>query len=578
MLAFVRHLSLPASPTLTSELPDTADASTKAHVLQALLLTVFACLALSLTWFSLGDHPLAGRSEGRYAAVSRAMADGQGWLVPQLDGQPHLTKPPLTYWLEAASMRIFGPREFAVRLPSAIAGSATILGLLALGWRIRGPRVGMLAAGVLAIMPLQVALSRLTLTDALLGLFWFGTLASGYLWVHNEGSRRRNWLIAMWTCVAFGLFTKGPPALLPVLVLVIWLGLSQHWRMLGKMRLVTGIALACLPLVIWAALVWWLHPEAVDIWYKETISRAVGTGDHPKPIWFLLPVFLVGLFPATAMMSLPGLNFPIRQGWQNIRKGRGEALWALAVVVPLVIFSLNKGKLVSYLLPLCPPLALLTAMMLEQWLVGEADRPQAKRRRPPEVVATLFFCLAMAIGAAFIAVIWQFGASAVWMPLPGVALVLTAGWLWWSWKRKPQYRTVGLMAVWLAILSTFAYGMEIEDVLTNTSGDRQLVWEVQQKLHTTDLQLATVGFADPALSFYTGHPVPRLDDMFKNKPDLPAELQSAVLVVQGRQWIKLAHKHPDFTSTYEPVMSWPGKHDDNLWWVLRPAGEGKNTI
>ena len=81
-------------------------------------------------FYGLGNHPLYGRSDARYAEVSREMAAGGEWLIPQKGDRPHLTKPPLVYWAEAAMMRLEGPTELAARLPSAIAGVAT-MGLLA---------------------------------------------------------------------------------------------------------------------------------------------------------------------------------------------------------------------------------------------------------------------------------------------------------------------------------------------------------------------------------------------------------------------------------------------------------------
>ncbi len=70
---------------------------------------------LAPLWLSLADHPIAPRSESRYAVVSKQMAASGDWLVPHLDDKPHLTKPPLTYWLQALGLRVYGFGEFAIR-------------------------------------------------------------------------------------------------------------------------------------------------------------------------------------------------------------------------------------------------------------------------------------------------------------------------------------------------------------------------------------------------------------------------------------------------------------------------------
>src|SRR5262245_13578306 len=90
-----------------------------------LLVPIFFLLCLATIWISLSDHALSPRSEGRYASVSMEMLDGGDWLVPHLLGRPHLTKPPLIYWLQASCLRVLGHNEMAMRLPSAVAGSLT---------------------------------------------------------------------------------------------------------------------------------------------------------------------------------------------------------------------------------------------------------------------------------------------------------------------------------------------------------------------------------------------------------------------------------------------------------------------
>ncbi len=71
-----------------------------------------------LVWFSPFDHPLYPHDEGRYAAVAAHMVDSGDWLVPVFRGEAHLTKPPLTYWLEGLAVLGFGRTEVSARLPA----------------------------------------------------------------------------------------------------------------------------------------------------------------------------------------------------------------------------------------------------------------------------------------------------------------------------------------------------------------------------------------------------------------------------------------------------------------------------
>ncbi|MEK7867008.1 MAG: glycosyltransferase family 39 protein, partial [Planctomycetota bacterium] len=93
--------------------------------------------------------PLAETSEGRYASIAAAMSDSGDWVVPRYNGSPHLEKPPLTYWLAAASIRLLGKTELAVRLPVLLAAIGLVLATAWLGAALFGARTGLLAAAML---------------------------------------------------------------------------------------------------------------------------------------------------------------------------------------------------------------------------------------------------------------------------------------------------------------------------------------------------------------------------------------------------------------------------------------------
>src|SRR5665213_4144193 len=82
-------------------------------------------LLLIVVWFGATGwiRPLTLPDEGRYVGVAWEMVRSGHWAVPTLDGLPFFHKPPLFYWLAAASMRAFGANEWAARLPSLIGAS-----------------------------------------------------------------------------------------------------------------------------------------------------------------------------------------------------------------------------------------------------------------------------------------------------------------------------------------------------------------------------------------------------------------------------------------------------------------------
>src|SRR5437868_9686822 len=111
------------------------------------LLLVVACALVSF-FFGLGTIPLTSPNEGLYAEAAREMVEGSSPILPRANGVVYLEKPPLLYWLAAASMRGFGENAFAARLPSALAAFATT-GLLVAAGRRLGPRSSGALAGVI---------------------------------------------------------------------------------------------------------------------------------------------------------------------------------------------------------------------------------------------------------------------------------------------------------------------------------------------------------------------------------------------------------------------------------------------
>src|SRR5438477_846491 len=77
--------------------------------------------------YGLAQFGLVGADEPRYAQVAREMLERHDWITPTLGGRPWLEKPPLYYWQAMAAYRLFGVRDWAARLPSAVDASLVVL-------------------------------------------------------------------------------------------------------------------------------------------------------------------------------------------------------------------------------------------------------------------------------------------------------------------------------------------------------------------------------------------------------------------------------------------------------------------
>lgn len=321
---------------------------------------VIAAIAVFVVFFQLGGRGLNEPDEGRYAEAGREMAASGDYITPHLNGAPHYTKPPLTYWLIAASLRTFGVNEFAARLPAALAALGTLLAVYLIGRRAIGEAGALWAVVVLLSSLLFLVIARLITTDMLLTC-WV-TWSVWALWRWSEDGLR--WRSAVWFFVflGLGLITKGPVATLLSLFALAglrWRNPELRLRHLcwGRGLLVT-LAIA-LP---WFIAVTWGHPELWGYFLgKETVGRVL-TDVHGRaePWWFFLPVLAGGMLPWTPWL---GLAFAMRRLSlpTDAKLVRLCLIWAGA---GLLLFTLSRSKLPTYVLPLLPALALLVALTL----------------------------------------------------------------------------------------------------------------------------------------------------------------------------------------------------------------------
>ncbi|MEM9414791.1 MAG: glycosyltransferase family 39 protein [Planctomycetota bacterium] len=574
------------------------------HPRRLWIVCVLALAVLPL-WLSLGNHPLNGRTEARYAVIAQAMANGEsGWLVPEFRGKAHLTKPPWAYWMSAASIALFGENEWAVRAPSALAGSVLVVGVFAFGRRLGGTRRGLLAAGLLGVQPLFVAVMRQPLTDPWLTLGWFGVLGCGYA----VGTRwaGRGWVLGFWAAVSLGLFAKAHLVLLPVGVVVLWLALQGRWDGLRRLRIWLGFPLAALPLLVWVVFVVKHHPDAVELWRHETLDRAAGSaagGDHAEAWWYFLPVYLVGLYPANLLVDLPRVG---RSVWAV--RGRPilallrlcqspNALWWLALGIPLLVFSLNAGKRMNYLLPLTPVIALLAAESLDHWLQkrNAKNDGQHKRKTPaahlglfawlrsPAGPATLAFAVCAVVGPFVFRHAYE-RASLIWLaPLILTALGVLAFALCW---RSARLRHTALVVGFVSLVIGWGWGGVLEDRIVTPRSARTLLNDLA-RLNTNSATptptIYTVGFEDNALVFYGS---PKSLRISPHAPDFSWRQTNpdAVFWLETATWDAM-QENPKPGSNAEAhlrlITRWPASpsdfgHEQHRYVLLRPQHSGSD--
>jgi 4-amino-4-deoxy-L-arabinose transferase-like glycosyltransferase len=323
---------------------------------------------LTLLWFAtLAARPLFNPDEGRYAEIPREMQSGGDWVIPHLNGLAYIEKPPLQYWATALSFRMLGPSEFAARLYPALTALGTILLVWRVARRLWGLEAGWRAAAVLSGMLMFVVLGQLLTLDMSLTFYMTSSLAA-FLWAQQAAEPRR-WMLLAWAAAGCGVLTKGlVAAAIPAAVLILYSAYSRDVAPWRRLHAKSGLPLFLVITVPWH---WLAARRLADFpeffFVHEHVARYLTPIAHrQEPWWFFGGVFLAGSVPWTlsALRVLGG-------GWR--RQPSPAAfnptlfLWIWVVFIG-VFFSLSDSKLMPYILPAMPALALLIAALPAQAL------------------------------------------------------------------------------------------------------------------------------------------------------------------------------------------------------------------
>jgi hypothetical protein len=297
--------------------------------------------------------------EGRYAEIPREMLLENDWIVPYLQGEPYLDKPPLLYWLVGISYRIFGAHDWSARLIPALAVHGCVLLTYLLGRKSLGERAALYGALMLSLAPGFITVGRLLILDGLLAFFVTLSLYAGFEAVRQERLAPGWWLVAAVSC-GLGVLTKGPVALV-LLVPPLW-----FYRCLaGRACRISAPALAGFAAVtLLIALPWYvaiclrLPRFAYYFLWQHNIVRFFAPFDHLRPVWFYGPVLLFGLLPATLLVPSVARFLLSIDPLLSAKRCPELGFSFIAGGWCVLFFSLSGSKLPTYILPAFPPLAL----------------------------------------------------------------------------------------------------------------------------------------------------------------------------------------------------------------------------
>ena len=368
-------------------------------------------LFLTVIWLGmLSARPLFNPDEGRYAEIPREMLSGGDWVIPHLNGLAYIEKPPLQFWATALSYRMLGVSEFAARLYTALTALATLLVVGGVARRLWNPQASWRAMAVLSGMLMFVALGQLLTLD--MSLTFYLTLSLAAFVLAQTETQPRPWLMLLaWAGAGCGVLTKGVvAAAIPAAVLLLYSVYARDFAPWRRLQLAKGLPLFLAITVPWH----WLAAQRLQdflefFFVHEHLARYLTpVADREEPWWFFGGVFLLGSLPWT----VSGLRV-LGSGWRRHAAPAGKFLpivflWIWVIFIG-VFFSLSDSKLMPYILPVMPALALLIAALPPQTL-----------RRDFLITAMLTIVMGLTLGLASLnwaRVIASSNRSAYFMPL-----------------------------------------------------------------------------------------------------------------------------------------------------------------
>lgn len=348
------------------------------------LLVIF--LVSCVLYMSLGfTRPLASPDEGRYTEIPREMLEHSDMVTPRLNDMPYFYKPPMFYWMQAASLKAFGINLFSARLANSLMAVFGICAAYCAARALYGRRAGILSAAFLATFLLYYALGQIVTLDMAVSVFISAAMFCFIIALKSSGARRGILTLGFFAFCALAVMTKGLIGVLipgaTIFIYALLIGPLEFLKSLKKSDIIWILAGVAVFLAI--ALPWHFLAAAANpsysgaegivsknpegqgfFWYyiiHEHILRFIDadTSNRAQPFWFFFVIVPVGLIPW--IVFLPAVvRRSIADGWRALRRENPELIFFWVWIAFVVLFfSISRSKLVPYIIPVYPAFAIL---------------------------------------------------------------------------------------------------------------------------------------------------------------------------------------------------------------------------
>ncbi len=325
------------------------------------ILIILLAIASIFYLINLGQRPLEDYDEATYASVLRSSFERGDFLSFEYFGHNWFEKPPLYFWLAAASVKIFGFNEFVLRFPSAISGILSALIVYLILYHLTDDRLAACFGGTALILtPFFTAATRnmrldTPVTACILAALYFYLI----------GFKKEKYLLGISLSIGLGILFKSIIGLLAVPIILIWSAVTKNWRWLKNKFFWLGNLLGVLIAAPWHVYesvkfgrVFWqdyLGYHVFSRFNENILGSKITVGYYLHSLWKLAQPII----PLAIICLIVALVFSRKQ-YRNKLNDLPQHLIASLITALFIfaLFSFSQTQLITYYTPLYPFVAL----------------------------------------------------------------------------------------------------------------------------------------------------------------------------------------------------------------------------
>ncbi len=422
------------------------------HLRHILLLVFFSYL---MFMFGNSIMSLTNPDEVFYSLTAKEMIQHNSWMTSYLFDQPQFEKPIFLYWLLRIVFMIFGISSFSARFFPALFGIIGVVAVYLLAFLgFKDEKKAFLSGLIIMSCGLYIGLARTVFTDLVFSVFILLSLLS-FFWGYIHQKRKAVGLLLFFIFSALAVLTKGPLGfIIPFLAIASFLIIKKDAKFLLSKYSLWGFFIFLIISLPWYILMIHKYGNSFvqEFFYNDHLRRIIEAEHKSNDTWYFYPLSMIGcIFPWSLFLAASLIALP-----EYLRKKNTFYIFlACWIGATFIIFQPAHSKLVSYIFPLFPALALITAGFIH-------DKSAANNSSKPIyfiiIINSLIF-LIMPIGVNIAAIKYaKYVPSAIplyWFSIVFSLLNITM--LFFLMKNKPLKSIYALVLVIPVFLSTVPF-------------------------------------------------------------------------------------------------------------------------